>query len=82
MANQRKRSSHERSLNKDSEELKEEGINMVKKYFKDKEDNRQDSSINTVSGNYICLNNGDIVIKGREIETTVPWEIENVYFEK
>ncbi|CAI2364878.1 unnamed protein product [Moneuplotes crassus] len=77
----RKRSSHERTLNKDSEENKDDGISFVKKYFKDKEENRQGSSINTIAGNYICLDQGEVIIKGRDIETVVPCEIENVFFE-
>jgi len=40
--------------------------------------NIDSSSSTKMSTNYICLNNGRIVIKGNEIETTVPWDIETI----
>jgi len=74
-----KDSSQDFDFNPSSEERKQ-GSNpypALKQYFKRETDNNRESSTNS-STKYICLNQGQVVVKGNEIETIVPCEIDHI----
>lgn len=78
--NNKKESSQESFYNISSEEQKQMEMNypfMNKNMRSSKEASDGDSNMST-SPSYICLNGGKIIIKGNEIETTVPCDIETI----
>jgi hypothetical protein len=72
-------SCQESSYNISSEEQKNNMSNLSNGYKIQNNGSNTDSNISTrVPTNYLCLSSGKVIIKGNEIETTVPCDIETI----
>ncbi|CAI2360358.1 unnamed protein product [Moneuplotes crassus] len=75
----RKRTSQEliKSSNKPSDKHGSGSLSKPVKYFKDSSGNHHDASTG-ISSSYLCLNGGEILIKGNGIKTTAPCDIQSI----